>query len=301
MRVLLLFYITFQFIIQHPLTANNRIGAIINFLRWQLGARLLNRKVIVPWIDEARLVVGLGDSSLTGNVYAGLMEYADMAFLLHALQPGETFVDVGANAGAYTILASKLVGAKSVAFEPLPSTVQKLRDQIAVNRIEGVVDIRNMGVGDRKQTLFFTNDKDALNKVSLSGEGPNTTPVEVTTLDEALSREPCFIKIDVEGFEFAVLEGARLTLSAGNASAVIIELNGSGEAFGHGNEEIHEAMLGFGYTPVAYEPATRTLTALSGPNTGSVNTIYVRDIALMAERCKSAPKRAIHTAFGAEI
>jgi len=262
---------------------------------------MLKRKVLVSWVDDAQLVVGLGDTGLTGNLYAGLMEYEDMAFLMHALQPDETFVDVGANAGAYTILASKAVGARTVAFEPLPATVEKLRDQIAINRIEGMVDIRTMGVGEKNETLFFTNDKDTVNKVSLAGEGPNTTATEVTTLDEALSGEPCFIKIDVEGFEFAVLKGAQLTLSAGSVCAIIIELNGSGEAFGHGDDEIHRTLLGHGFAPVAYIPATRTLTALSGPNTGSVNTIYVRDMDLMARRCKSAPKRVIHTAFGVEI
>jgi Methyltransferase FkbM domain len=163
------------------------------------------------------------------------------------------------------------------------------------------VDVRSMGVGDKRETLFFTNDRDAVNKVSLAGESENTTAVKVTTLDDALSREPCFIKIDVEGYEFAVIKGAALTLSQGSVSAVILELNGSGGEFGHGNAEIHEAMLGFGYTPVAYEPATRTLSKLASYNATAGNTIYVRDIALMAERCKSAPRRVIHTAFGVDI
>jgi FkbM family methyltransferase len=292
---------TIHFIIHHPLNARHRIKAVLNFARWQIGARILGRKVIVPWVGDAQLVIGLGDNSLTGNLYAGLMEYEDMAFLLHTLQPDETFVDVGANAGAYTILASKVAGAKTVAFEPLPETAQKLREQVAINGIEALVDIRTMGVGDSRQTLFFTNDKDAVNKVSVGGEAINTTPVEVTTLDDTLSGEPCFIKIDVEGFEFAVLKGAAKTLSAGNVSAVILELNGSGEEFVHGNQAIHEAMLGFGYTPVAYEPRTRTLLELAGHNSDSLNTIYVRDFGLMAERCKSAPKRLIHTAHGVEV
>jgi thymidylate synthase len=58
----------------------------------------------------------------TGNIYAGLHEFEDMAFLLHLLRSEDMFADVGSNIGSYTILASGVVGAKSVAFEPVPST-----------------------------------------------------------------------------------------------------------------------------------------------------------------------------------
>jgi hypothetical protein len=98
-----------------------------------------------------------------------------------------------------------------------------------------------------------------------------------------------------------VLEGASRTLASGHVSAVIIELNGSGKEFGHSNKEIHEKLLGFGFTPIAYAPKTRTLIKLDGYNTGNLNTIYVRDVDLIAERCKSAPKHVVHTAFGMEI
>lgn len=42
----------------------------------------------------------------TGNWYCGLQEYEDMSFVLHALRPGDLFVDVGANIGSYSILAA---------------------------------------------------------------------------------------------------------------------------------------------------------------------------------------------------
>ena len=63
--------------------------------------------------------MGNGDIQFRWNIYRGLFEYEDMLFLLHALRPENIFVDVGANVGAYTILSSKVVNAKSVAFEPM--------------------------------------------------------------------------------------------------------------------------------------------------------------------------------------
>ena len=291
-----------KFIAQHPLNANHRFQALTNFIKWQIATRILKKKVIVPWIEDSIFISGLGESGLTGNLYAGLMEYEDMIFLLHALQPTETFVDVGANIGAYTILASKVVKSKSIAFEPLPNTAERLKDQIQINRINAAVNIRNMGVGDKEGALFFTNNNDTVNKVSLVGEVENTTMVKVSTLDTELSKDnQYFFKIDVEGFEYNVIEGASEVLSNNNVSAIIIELNGSGEEFGHSNEDIHKKILSYGFVAVAYEPKARNLTKLKSYNINGANTIYVKDIPLISARCKSAPKRVIHTACGIKI
>jgi FkbM family methyltransferase len=295
-------YAIAKFIAKHPLNANHKLQALTNFVKWQIATRILKKKVIVPWVEDSMFISGLGETGLTGNLYAGFMEYEDMIFLLHALQPNETFVDVGANIGAYTILASKVVKSNSIAFEPLPATAERLKDQIQINRINAAVDIRNMGVGDKEGSLFFTNNNDTVNKVSLAGEVENTTMVKVSTLDNELDKDnQYFFKIDVEGFEYNVIEGASAILSNNNVSAIIIELNGSGEEFGHSNEDIHKKLLSFGFFAVAYEPQTRNLTELKSYNQNGGNTIYVKDVALISKRCKSAPKRVVHTACDIKI
>ena len=63
---------------------------------------------------------------MTGNIYCGLAKFADMAFVLHVLRAGDLFVDIGANAGAYTLLASSVTGAKTTCFEPAPATYARL-------------------------------------------------------------------------------------------------------------------------------------------------------------------------------
>jgi hypothetical protein len=50
-----------------------------------------------------------GMTGATGNLYVGLHEFEEMAFLLHFLRPGDLFADVGANVGSYTILAAVAV------------------------------------------------------------------------------------------------------------------------------------------------------------------------------------------------
>ena len=293
-------------ILRHPLHAGQRGWALGNWLRWQLGTLLLRKKVIVPGVEGVSFIAGRGETGLTGNVYLGLLEYEDMAFLLHALRAEHTFVDVGANVGAYTLLAAGVVGARSLAFEPVPTTVIRLRDQIAINHLDSRVEVHNAGVGRVPGELHFTNHQDTINRVVLTGAGPNTSSVAVTTLDDALAAvfaagDRYFLKVDVEGFEYEVLAGAARTLSSPGFLALVIELNGSGAAFGHSDRQVHELLVGHGLTAISYEPRARRLQRLTGMNTAGGNTIYVRDPAAIGALCAAAPRRPVHTANGVEI
>lgn len=302
LRVIAQLITTIHFILRHPLNAENKLNTLIKFIKWQLGSRLLNRKVITPWVDDSLFICGLGETGMTGNFYTGLIEYEDMGFVLHTLQPEEIFVDIGANVGAYTILASKVIGSQSIAFEPLPETIERLRDQIQINRIDSKVDVRNKGVGNKKCQLFFTNNNDTTNKVSLTGNASNSTIVELTTLDIELdSASKYFLKIDVEGYEFNVIEGASNLLSSDAISAVIVELNGSGLEFGFSDEKVHQKLIGFGFKPIRYNPKLRIVTESNSFNKNFGNTIYVKDIERISNLCKISDKRVIHTAWGLQI
>lgn len=286
-----------SFICKHPLHRNHRAAAVTNFIRWQVGMRLINKKVVVPWVEDAKILSGLGEFGLTGNIYCGFMEYEDMLFLLHFLRPQHIFVDVGANVGAYTILASKVVGSKSIAFEPLPETAARLKDQVQINRIESLVDVRNIGVGDKEGELYFTNNSDTVNKVCLSGAAENTTRVRVGVLNRELELSgEYFLKIDVEGFESQVIRGAESILASGRVLAMIVELNGRGVEFGHTNEEVHQKIMSYGLVPVLYEPVSRSVTRLNGYNKNGGNTLYVKNFGQAQELVCSAPKRVVHTA-----
>ena len=91
-----------RFISNHPLTCDHRAEAFLRFAHWQITARL-NDEVIIPWIEGTRLAVKRGMTGATGNIYTGLHDFPEMAFLLHFLRPGDLFYDVGANVGSYTV------------------------------------------------------------------------------------------------------------------------------------------------------------------------------------------------------
>ena len=122
-----------KFITSHPLNKDDKLKSIFRFLRWQIGSRLLPGIVVYDWINGSKFLVGIGETGLTGNIYTGLHEFSDMAFLLHVLRPDDLFIDVGANVGSYTILACAAIGACGYAFEPIPTTYKRLIENIRIN------------------------------------------------------------------------------------------------------------------------------------------------------------------------
>lgn len=290
-----------KFIAAHPLNRGGRLSAVLRFFRYQFATRLFESKFLVNWVNNSKFLVSRGETGLTGNLYCGLMEYEDMSFLLHYLKSDDQFYDIGANVGAYTILASGVIGAKSVSFEPLPSTYNRLIDQVKMNRIEHLVESNNSGVGNKADTLEFTNNLNCMNKVNTDHNNRDVTKVDVITLDDCYKPTVnSFVKIDVEGFEKFVLEGGVNFFSNENVSALVIELNGSGASFGVEDNDVHKIITSFGLHPISYEPFSRTISPLESFDLGG-NTIYVKDIVSAQRRVTDSESVCIHTANNLEL
>ena len=74
-------YSTTKFILTHPLIKKNKKwDSLVNFIFWQIGARTLSKKVVVPWVEDSKLIIGVGENGATGNIYTGFAEFQDMFF-----------------------------------------------------------------------------------------------------------------------------------------------------------------------------------------------------------------------------
>jgi FkbM family methyltransferase len=282
-------------IARHPLNRGRPIAALTRVAAWQLGTRLLPGAVAVPFVESTRLLAVRGMTGATGNIYCGLHEFEDMALALHALRPGDLFVDVGANIGSYTILAAGVVGATCLSLEPVPATFSRLLDNISLNRVASLVTARNVGAGSTNGLMRMTTGLDSVNHVVPAGANAgSSTEVAVATLDALLGgRHPTFIKIDVEGFETEVVNGADRALRDRALLAVLMELNGSGLRYGFDEERLHERMLSLGFVTATYDPWKRELIALPPAPPKPGNVLYVRDLDALRARLESAPRRAI--------
>jgi FkbM family methyltransferase len=279
-----------KFIVNHPLNKSNRVLAIINFLRWQVGSRLVSGSVIYDWINGSKLIASPGETGATGNIYVGLHEFPDMAFLLHVLREKDLFVDIGANIGSYTVLASSVIGSRTVCFEPVPSTYERLMANIKVNNLECKVVPLNIALGDSKGQIQFSSDLNCVNHVIADKEEvKNKIIVNVSTIDDELKECPFLIKIDVEGYEKPALEGAKNILANNELCCVIMELNGSGDRYGYDESKIWSMMLDYRFRAYSYNPLERKLVKLSDKNIDEGNTIFIRDVKRVQERIERAP------------
>ncbi len=285
-----------KFLTTHPLNRDNKFKSIIRFTKWQIGSRLAPGAIIYDWINGSKFIVRTGEKGLTGNIYAGLHDFPDMAFLLHVLRDDDLFIDVGANVGSYTILACSAIGASGYAFEPVPSTYKRLIENIRLNHLENRVKCFNIGVGSEQGSIAFTSNMDTENHALASGEqSDNTISVEVSTLDAVLGGEsPTLMKIDVEGYETPVLEGALETLKKQTLHSVIIELNGRCSRYGFDELRILKIMFDYGFRTYSYNPLDRTLVNLKGKNLNSPNTVFIRDKSFVLDRLENSPKVTIH-------
>ena len=281
-----------KFITTHPLNRKNKVKAVSRFAKWQINTRLNPYPVIYSYTDKTKLIIQKSMTGATGNLYCGLHEFTDMGFLLHFLRKDDLFVDIGANVGSYTVLAGAHVGAKVKSIEPVPKTFQHLKNNIAINQIGNNVEAYNLALGNEKGYISFTSSLDTMNHVATSSE-KNTIQVPVDTLDEILGKEeePVLLKIDVEGFETDVLNGASSTLKKDKLKAIIIELNGSGLKYGYDESHLHDKLLASGYHPYRYNPFERQLTAID--KFGTHNTIYIKDPDFVQERVSNADKLKI--------
>ena len=283
---------TLTYITNHPLNKDRKLAAVRRFLGWQFASRVIGCPVIHPFTQRSRLIVGKGMTGATGNYYCGLHDFADMSFLMHFLRPEDLFIDAGANIGSYTILASAHCGAESFSFEPVPSTFRNLLDNVAINHIGSRVHARNIALGASEGQIHFTSRFDTVNHV-LQAPEQGSIEVKVARLDDTVQIDrPTLLKIDVEGYEYPVIQGGIKAFSHPELKAVIIELNGLGNQFGHSDQMIHDTLISLGLTPYAYDPYARALSRQE--SFSNLNMLYLRDIPFVQERIRTAEPIKVH-------
>jgi len=275
----------------HPLNEGSRAKALGRFVAWRIGSRLVPGPVVMEFVNGSRLLVSRGTPAVTGNLYTRLHEFPEMAFVLHAIRAGELFVDVGANIGAYTVLAASIPGVRCVAFEPAPDTFERLTENIRLNDFGSRVKANQLAAGSEDGEIVFTKGLDSVNHVVSAHENSaDGISVPARRVDTVLRGEnPVIMKIDVEGYEMRVLQGAEGILKSDMLLAVVLEMNGSGTRYGIDDKEIDKLMVDHGFVARSYDPRARKLIPVPNSNP-SGNRIYVRDSAAVEQRLRSAPR-----------
>jgi FkbM family methyltransferase len=160
-------------------------------------------------------------------------EPGERAFVQRFLRPGMTVLDIGAHHGFYTILASKLVGStgKVFAFEPSPRERKALRLNLKLNRRKNVsIQEAALGREESQGTLYVVEQQTGINSLRppAISSATSSVRVRVTRLDDFVRENRIervdFVKLDVEGAELSVLEGATELLRRHSRPVILAEV-----------------------------------------------------------------------------
>lgn len=186
--------------------------------------------------------------------YRGMFEEQILLAIEGHLARGGTFVDVGANVGLHTVVASHLVGVSGsvIAFEPGSTMRVRVQENLRLNGLLNV-DLRPYALGRTAghadlYVLDETNDGESTLAKPLGK--CRSESVEIRVLDDELAnvRGDCVVKIDVEGAEMDVLRGATRFVREVKPKAIFVECIGAYlQRFGSSRDEVHRWLRDAGY------------------------------------------------------
>jgi FkbM family methyltransferase len=184
-------------------------------------------------------------------------EWDELRYLRTKLRPGDSFVDVGANIGLWTLVAASTVGAEGqvFCFEPNPVTFRKLIANITRNaRSDIVTAFPNVVSREEGVVSFSCPPHHNLSAITSGPESDDTLQVRTVSLDSKFSAEKIAgIKLDTEGHELESLGGASRLIQ--NVSPwFIIEFNTTLLTSPTlGDWQVYRFLSSRGYTPFVYE------------------------------------------------
>jgi FkbM family methyltransferase len=160
-------------------------------------------------------------------------------FLTQLNLRGRTVYDVGGGRGEFTLFFARAVGSngKVISFEPNPFNYSRLVDQVRLNHFD-MVEVRQVGLGKTQETtklVFRPVDPgrgsvhEHISAKTLRHDDAITIEVDLDSLDHQVAMndlpEPDLVKIDVEGWEFDVLQGMAETIGAYRPE-IFVEIHG---------------------------------------------------------------------------
>lgn len=293
------------FVWRHPANRGRRLRALADTARWQLRKRVLHRDGLTRLPHDLWLEVPRDSTVASLAVYTGgLPDFHEMHAMRRLLRPGARMADVGANIGLWTLLAAAR-GADVIAVEPSARARARLRQNLRRNHLEHRVQVIDAVVAERDGlAIEFVEGSDTTNRIHTAHTllaGHERTSVRTTcTLDTLCAGDhepPAVIKVDVEGAEPRVLEGAANLLDAAAPPVWILEWSRALRRYGTEPRALQRALADRGWLLAAWDEHLRHLTvhrtwcSAVDPERGAPHNLL-----LVAERALDAVRARLHRA-----
>ena len=208
-------------------------------------------------VGGVELLVRLDSAMDRSYVVPGTLDHATLLSEIERLRAGDVVVDVGANAGLYSVLAARRVspGGRVFAFEPSADEFARLAWALSANRVENVM-ASNIALADRAGfSRFLPAPPRHTGLHRLGADGDTTTHrvwAERGDVAVQLGHEEriALLKIDVEGSELAVLRGFQALLEATRIERLVIEISDAFlRRYGASAAELYAYLAALGYVP----------------------------------------------------
>lgn len=188
-------------------------------------------RMIPPKIDVrgATVIPNPSDPVVCGALALGVYEKEEIAFFCDHFKPGMTFVDVGANVGLYSALAIHQGAGAVLAVEPHPEAFPFLQKTIAANEPGCPVATENAAAGNARGelNLYSNPENKGDNRLYPDPMLSGCHKVKVETLDELCAKNGItsidLLKVDVQGAEMLVFQGAKNILAASSRCLIMTE------------------------------------------------------------------------------
>lgn len=183
-------------------------------------------------------------ASSVKSCWLGIYESAKLRQICEHVRPGGVFYDIGAQAGYHALLAARLVGPEGrvYAFEPLPRNLEYLSRHLTVNGISNVEIVRAAVSSEGGECAFDPGPGFMAGHLSAAG----TLRVPAVSMDSWIwsaqhPLPPSVLKIDVDGAELKVLQGAVRTIRQARP-AILLDTH---DFLGDAHLGLHDACRSF--------------------------------------------------------
>lgn len=243
-------------VLNHPTNKNHQLKTMMRIIWWKINTMFFHLPCFIELAPGIKCICYPHNSHYsTLVVYNTFPEYGEMMFVKNILRSDDVFIDIGANIGAFSLLAaSKITNGKIYAFEPSPHILPILKQNIALNNKFDRIEIEKVAASDKEGNINFdiSETPDYNHIVSSNEVKRKSINILTKTIDFFLKRKNIshvkLIKIDVEGAEMIVLKGMQKSLQQRKVDALIIEVNKLSFArFGFSVKDMRGYLEDFGY------------------------------------------------------
>lgn len=213
--------------------------------------KLLGKTEQIVRIEGSLMKLNLKDRGIHADLFISRMrEPQATAYLQQIMRPDWAVIEIGANIGYYALMEARKV--KTVyAIEPDITNCKNITQNIQLNSYDNI-KLFNMAIGDRKGLVdFHLADNCNLSRIATKGTGVSIQ-VPITTLDDFVdnfvdSAQVDFLRMDVEGYEIAILRGADKVLRTYRPQMFIEVHRNLLRDYGSSQLELMELLADYGY------------------------------------------------------